>query len=111
MKFERPKFAQLDPSRNASEARFVGVSQRLQNTWKSAKLTIYTHPRTPTSLTYVSFISTFEPPEFAQLDPSRNASEARFIGVVQTLQNKWKSTTITIPKPPTTPTFVKIDKG
>ena len=37
-----------------------------------------------------SFIHKFEPPEFAQLDPSRNASEARLVGVAQTFQNTWK---------------------
>ena len=30
-------------------------------------------------------INAFEPPEFTQLDPSRNAPEARFVGVAQTL--------------------------
>ena len=44
----------------------------------------------------MSFINKFEQPELAQLDPSRNASEARFVGVAKTLQNKWKSTKITI---------------
>ena len=87
-KCEPPEFAQLDLSRNASEARFVGVAQRLQNKWKSIKMTIYSHPKIPKSLKYVSFISKFEPPEFAQLEPSRKASEARFVGVAQRLQNE-----------------------
>lgn len=30
-------------------------------------------------------MSKFEPHEFAQLDPSRNGPEARFVGVAQTL--------------------------
>ena len=33
----------------------------------------------------------FESPEFAQLEPSRKAPEARCVGVAQTLQNKRKS--------------------
>ena len=95
-KFELPEFAQLDPSRNASEPRFVGVTQTLQNKWKSIKMIIYTHAKTPKSSKYVTIINKFEPPEFAQLDPSQNGSEARFLGVSQTLQNKWKSTKMTI---------------
>ena len=47
-------------------------------------------------LKYVCCISTFEQPELAQLDPSRNASEARFVGVTETLQNTWKSTKTSI---------------
>jgi len=82
-KFEPSEFAQLDPSRNASEGRFVGVAQRLQNKWKSAKMTIYSFPKTPKSSKSVSFIIKFEPPELAQLDPSRNASEAQFVCVAQ----------------------------
>ena len=52
------------------------------------KMTIYTHPKTHKSSKYVSFIHKLEPPEFAQLEPFRNASEARVVGVAQTVQNK-----------------------
>ena len=72
-KIEPPEFAQLEPSLKAPEARFVGVAQRLQNKRKSIKITIYSHPKRAESLKYVSFISKFEPPEFAQLEPSRKA--------------------------------------
>jgi hypothetical protein len=37
-------------------------------------MTIYSQPKTQTSSKYVSFISKFERPKFAQLDPPRNAS-------------------------------------
>ena len=72
-KIESLEFAQLEPSRKAPEARFVGVAQRLQNKRKSSKMTIYSHPTTSKSSKYVSSIIKFEPPEFAQLEPSRKA--------------------------------------
>ena len=75
-KIEPPEFAQLEPSRKAPEARFVGVAERLQNKRKSIKMTIYSHPKIPKSSKYVSFISKIEPPEFAQLEPSLKAPEA-----------------------------------
>ena len=87
-KFEPPELAQLDPSRNASEARFVGVAQRLQNKWKSIKMIIYLHHKKTKYLKYVNFITKSGPPEFAQLDPSRKASEVRFVAVAQTLQKQ-----------------------
>ena len=62
----------------ARSARFVGVAQTLQNKRKSIKITIYSHPKTPKSPKYVSFICKFEPPEFAQLEPSRKAPKAQF---------------------------------
>ena len=86
-KFEPPELAQLEPSRKAPEARLVGVAQGLQNKRKSIKIIIYSHPKTPKSSKYVSFIDKFETPELAQLDPSRNASEARFVGVARTQQS------------------------
>ena len=74
-------------------------------------MTIYSHPNTPNSSKYVGFISKFERPEFAQVGPPRDASEARFVGVAQRLQNIWKSTKITIythPKTPKSPKYASI---
>ena len=65
--------------RCACSARLVGVTETLQNAWKSTKLGIYRRSRTHKSSKYVSIISKCEPPEFAQLDPSRNVPEVRFI--------------------------------
>ena len=59
-------------------------------------MTIYSHPKRPKSSKYVSFISKIEPPEFAQLEPSRKAPEARFVGVAERLQNKLKSIKMTM---------------
>ena len=65
--------------RCACSARLVGVTETLQHTWKSTNMTIYRRPKTQKSSKYVSIISKCEPPEFAQLDPSRNVPEVRFI--------------------------------
>ena len=89
-KIEPPEFAHLEPSPKAPEARFVGVAQTLQNKRKSIKMTIYSHSKRPESSKYVSFISKIKSPEFAQLELSPKAPEARFVGVAQTLQNKLK---------------------
>ena len=70
-KIEPPEFAHFEPSPKAPEARFVGVSQTLQNKRKSIKMTIYSHSKRPESSKYVSFINKIELPKFAQLDPSR----------------------------------------
>ena len=75
----------------ARSARFVCVAQTLQSKRKSIEMTIYSHSKRPESLKYVSFITKIEPPEFAQLEPSPKAPEARSVGVAQTLQNKRKS--------------------
>ena len=106
-KIEPPEFAQLEPSLKAPEARFVGVAQRLQNKRKSTNKTIYSHPKRPESSKYVSFISKIEQPEFAQLEPSPKAPEARFVGVAQRLQNNRKSIKITIYSHPKIPESLK----
>ena len=59
-------------------------------------MTIYSRSKRPEPSKYVSFINKIESPEFAQLEPSPKAPEARFVGVAQTLQNKRKSIKMTI---------------
>merc|ERR1712086_711127 len=102
-KIEAPEVAQLELSRSAPEARFVGVAKTLQNKQKSIKMTLFSPPKTPKSSKYVSFINKIEAPEVAQLEPSRSAPEARFVGVAKTLQNKRKSIEMTFVSPPKTP--------
>ena len=65
--------------------------ERQQIKRKSIKMTLFSHPKIPKSSKYVSFINKIEPPEFAQLEPSRKAPETRFVGVAERLQNKRKS--------------------
>ena len=48
-------------------------------------MTISRHQKTQKSSKSTRIINKFEPPGFAQLGPSRNAPEARFVGVAQTL--------------------------
>ena len=61
-KIEAPGVAQLEPSRNAPEARFVGVAETLQNKRKSIKMTFVSPSKTPKSSKYASFISKTEAP-------------------------------------------------
>ena len=66
-------------------------------------MTLVSHTKTPKSLKYASFIIKIGAPEIAQLEPSRNAPEARFVGIAETVQNKRKLIKMTFVSHPKAP--------